>query len=121
VRYPDFPTVVAATSGTVVDLFDGTQQFDHNMFVCVRFILYSCSLVVRSVTQYLDGTTQDPLIVLNQTMASDLRVFSSDNNATMQRWVVFIIRCVRGDLWSWAACRRQIRLRRRVRRYSTRC
>ncbi|KAJ7910621.1 heme peroxidase [Mycena leptocephala] len=67
VRYPDFPTVVAATSGTVVDLFDGTQQFDHNI-----------------VTQYLDGTTQDPLIVLNQTMASDLRVFSSDNNVTMQ-------------------------------------
>jgi hypothetical protein len=46
VRYPDFPTVVAATSGTVVDLFDGTQQFDHNMFVCsihIVLVLTSCA------------------------------------------------------------------------------
>ncbi|KAJ7136023.1 heme peroxidase [Mycena epipterygia] len=70
VRYPDFPTVVAAGSNpgdTIIDLFDDTQQFDHNI-----------------ITQYLDGTTQDPLIVLNQTMASDRRVFGSDNNVTMQ-------------------------------------
>jgi len=70
VRYPDFPTVVSPgsnTGATVVDLFDETQQFDHNI-----------------VANYLDGTTQDPLIVLNQTMASDLRVFSADNNVTMQ-------------------------------------
>ncbi|KAF7350459.1 Peroxidase [Mycena venus] len=68
VRYPDFPTIVAGSGQTtVVDLFDGTQQFDHNI-----------------VSQYLDGSTRDPLIVLNQTMASDLRVFSSDNNVTMQ-------------------------------------
>ncbi|KAF7300623.1 Peroxidase [Mycena chlorophos] len=71
VRYPDFPDVVAApsdTSETVVDLFDDTQQFDHNI-----------------VTNYLDGTTRDPLIVLNQTMASDLKVFSQDpTNATLQ-------------------------------------
>lgn len=33
VRYPDFPTVVAGTGSTsVVKLFDGTQQFDHNMW-----------------------------------------------------------------------------------------
>ncbi|KAJ7484730.1 L-ascorbate oxidase [Mycena latifolia] len=69
VRYPDFPTVVTGSnpSETIVDLFDETQQFDHNI-----------------ITQYLDGTTQDPLIVLNQTMASDRRVFGSDNNVTMQ-------------------------------------
>ncbi|KAJ6571779.1 heme peroxidase [Mycena capillaripes] len=69
VRYPDFPTIVSNSNNqaTVVDLFDGTQQFDHNI-----------------VTQYLDGTTQDPLVVGNQTMASDLRVFSSDSNVTMQ-------------------------------------
>ncbi|KAL0571283.1 hypothetical protein V5O48_010674, partial [Marasmius crinis-equi] len=37
------------------------------------------------VTQYLDGTTPDPLVVgVNATMNSDLRVFSSDGNATMQ-------------------------------------
>ncbi|KAJ7057892.1 L-ascorbate oxidase [Mycena amicta] len=70
VRYPDFPTVVSAgpnTADTVVDLFDETQQFDHNI-----------------VTQYLDGSTRDPLVVLNQTMASDQRVFAADGNATMQ-------------------------------------
>jgi hypothetical protein len=42
-------------------------------------------MVVFSVSGYLDGTTQDPLIVANQTMASDTRVFGSDNNVTMQR------------------------------------
>jgi hypothetical protein len=68
VRYPDFPTIVEGTgSNTIVDLFDGTQQFDHSI-----------------ISQYLDSSTQDPLIVLNQTMASDLRVFGSDNNVTMQ-------------------------------------
>ncbi|KAJ6590577.1 L-ascorbate oxidase [Mycena vulgaris] len=70
VRYPDFPTIVspgANTADTVVDLFDETQTFDHNI-----------------ITQYLDSTTQDPLIVLNQTMASDRLVFGSDNNVTMQ-------------------------------------
>ncbi|KAF7349267.1 Peroxidase [Mycena sanguinolenta] len=68
VRYPDFPDVVSGSgSTTIVDLFDETQQFDHNI-----------------VSQYLDGSTRDPLLVLNQTMASDLRVFSSDGNVTMQ-------------------------------------
>ncbi|KAF9267187.1 heme peroxidase [Marasmius fiardii PR-910] len=37
------------------------------------------------VTQYLDGTTPNPLVVgVNQTVNSDLRVFSSDGNVTMQ-------------------------------------
>ncbi|KAJ6486907.1 L-ascorbate oxidase [Mycena sanguinolenta] len=68
VRYPDFPDVVSGTgSTTIVDLFDETQQFDHSI-----------------VSQYLDGSTRDPLVVLNQTMASDLRVFNSDGNVTMQ-------------------------------------
>ncbi|KAJ7755388.1 heme peroxidase [Mycena maculata] len=70
VRYPDFPTIVspgADTSDTVVDLFDDTQTFDHNI-----------------VSGYLDGTSRDPLLVLNQTMASDGRVFGSDSNVTMQ-------------------------------------
>ncbi|KAJ7512054.1 L-ascorbate oxidase [Mycena galericulata] len=70
VRYPDFPSVVPAgpnPSDTIVDLFDETQQFDHNI-----------------VANYLDSTTQDPLIVLNQSMASDRLVFGSDNNVTMQ-------------------------------------
>ncbi|KAK7019051.1 peroxidase [Favolaschia claudopus] len=68
VRFPDFPTIVEGSGqSTVVQLFDETQQFDHAI-----------------ISQYLDGTTRDPLVVGNQTMASDLRVFSSDNNVTMQ-------------------------------------
>ncbi|KAJ7151132.1 L-ascorbate oxidase [Mycena filopes] len=70
VRYPDFPTVIATPSNpnsVAVELFDNTQAFDHNI-----------------ITTYLDGTTQDPLIVRNQTMASDLRVFAADGNVTMQ-------------------------------------
>ncbi|KAK1222472.1 hypothetical protein PQX77_014678 [Marasmius sp. AFHP31] len=38
------------------------------------------------VTRYLDDTTPNPLVVSpNVTMRSDLRIFSSDGNATMQR------------------------------------
>ncbi|KAJ7770508.1 L-ascorbate oxidase [Mycena metata] len=69
VRYPDFPTVVSADSNpsdVVVALFDDTQTFDHNI-----------------ITQYLAGTTQDPLIVRNQSMASDRLVFGADGNVTM--------------------------------------
>lgn len=44
--------------------------------------------ILFSVTQYLDGTTQNPLVVAsNKTMTSDLRVFSSDSNVTMHRLV----------------------------------
>ncbi|KAJ7096699.1 L-ascorbate oxidase [Mycena belliarum] len=70
VRSPDFPTIVSPGSNpsdVVIALFDDTQQFDHKI-----------------ITQYLDSTTQDPLITFNQTMASDRRIFGSDNNATMQ-------------------------------------
>lgn len=45
-----------------------------------------CSHTVLSVTQYLDGTTQNPLVVdANKTMVSDLRIFSLDSNDTMRR------------------------------------
>ncbi|KAF9256792.1 hypothetical protein L218DRAFT_1022708 [Marasmius fiardii PR-910] len=38
------------------------------------------------ITQYLDGTTYNPLVVgVNATTNSDIRVFNSDNNATAQR------------------------------------
>ncbi|KAJ7275049.1 heme peroxidase [Mycena rebaudengoi] len=70
VRYPDFPTIVPAgnnPSDTVVKMFDDTPQFDNAI-----------------ITKYLDGTTQDPLIVGNQSMASDRLVFGADGNATMQ-------------------------------------
>ncbi|CAK5272903.1 unnamed protein product [Mycena citricolor] len=68
VRYPDFPNVVPGSgSQTVVQLFDDTQRFDHSI-----------------ISQYLDGSTRDPLIVANASAASDLLVFSADNNVTMQ-------------------------------------
>ncbi|KAH8101425.1 heme peroxidase [Cristinia sonorae] len=38
----------------------------------------------KIATEYLDGTTKNPLVVgHNSTTNSDLRIFSSDNNATM--------------------------------------
>ncbi|KAF5381072.1 hypothetical protein D9615_004174 [Tricholomella constricta] len=48
--------------------FDTTTEFDNVV-----------------VTQYLDGTTQNPLVVdSNKTMVSDLRIFSADSNDTMR-------------------------------------
>jgi hypothetical protein len=44
--------------------------------------------VLFRVTEYLAGTTKNPLVVnSNQTVLSDLRIFSSDNNVTMNRQV----------------------------------
>lgn len=45
-----------------------------------------------SVTEYLDGTTQNPLVITpNITLASDLRVFQSDGNQTMKRSAAFAL------------------------------
>ncbi|KAG6808618.1 hypothetical protein H0H93_016685, partial [Arthromyces matolae] len=67
VRHDDFPTIVEE-SVDVAD-FDATVAgFD-----------------TAIVTQYLDGCSVDPLVVTpNITMRSDLRIFSSDGNVTMQ-------------------------------------
>ncbi|KAF7346048.1 Peroxidase [Mycena sanguinolenta] len=73
VHNPDFPTLVPPGNIQFEDnivLFDGTPQFDNAI-----------------VTQYLDGTTDDLLVIGangNSTLSSDLRVFSSDGNVTMQ-------------------------------------
>jgi hypothetical protein len=71
VRSADFPQLVApnpSSSVTVITDFDTTQNFDNKV-----------------VTEYLDGTTQNVLVVSdNKTMVSDLRVFESDGNATMR-------------------------------------
>ena len=38
----------------------------------------------RSATEYIEGTTQNPLVVgLNETKNSDGRIFSLDGNQTM--------------------------------------
>lgn len=71
VRSTDFPQLVApnpaSTEPVIVD-FDTTMAFDNAI-----------------VTEYLDGSTQNVLVITpNKTMASDLRVFESDNNSTMK-------------------------------------
>ncbi|KAF8160659.1 heme peroxidase [Crassisporium funariophilum] len=72
VRSADFPNIVPPPNNTVdlprLEHFDSTVAFDNTV-----------------VTEYLDGTTQNPLIVDgNATVRSDLRIFSSDNNITMR-------------------------------------
>ncbi|KAE9399622.1 heme peroxidase [Gymnopus androsaceus JB14] len=67
VRQADFPLIVTNTS-IDVDTFDTTPAFDTTI-----------------VSQYLQNTTQDILVVgPNVTTRSDFRIFSSDGNATMQ-------------------------------------
>ncbi|KXN92249.1 Putative L-ascorbate peroxidase 6 [Leucoagaricus sp. SymC.cos] len=71
VRSTDFPQIVPPEGDlgkpTFVE-FDASDEFD--------------SVVVQ---HYLDGSTKNPLVVhSNQTLTSDLRIFSSDNNATMK-------------------------------------
>ncbi|KAF8621504.1 hypothetical protein AX15_007736 [Amanita polypyramis BW_CC] len=73
VRSSDFPNLVAPNSQNpdtpVLDPFDTTTlQFDNKV-----------------VTEYLSDATQNPLVITsNVTMQSDLRIFSSDGNVTMQ-------------------------------------
>ncbi|KAJ7596257.1 heme peroxidase, partial [Mycena floridula] len=71
VRNPDFPTLVPASDdgSQVFKFFDTTTQLDNTV-----------------VLQYLNGTTTNPLVIdANTTMTSDLRIFSSDGNVTMNR------------------------------------
>ena len=54
-----------------------------------RKSLEFCGLMILSgsVSQYLDGTTKNPLVNgLNKTRISDLHIFGSDGNATMKRY-----------------------------------
>ena len=71
VHSTDFPDITGDegnAENTTVSFFDGTSaEFDNNI-----------------VTEYLDGTTKNPLVVgTNQTLNSDLLVFNSDKNETM--------------------------------------
>ncbi|KAF9530746.1 heme peroxidase [Crepidotus variabilis] len=71
VRSVDFPNIVPPSSDphqVIYRNFDTTPQFDS-----------------RVVTEYLDGTTQNPLVVnANQTVTSDKRLFESDGGAAMR-------------------------------------
>ncbi|KAF8077707.1 L-ascorbate oxidase [Lyophyllum atratum] len=72
VRSTDFPALVPPGPNVAIPQFGNfdttTQKFDNTV-----------------VTQYLDGTTQNPLVIdANKTMTADLRVFGADNNDTMR-------------------------------------
>ncbi|PPR06787.1 hypothetical protein CVT24_011287 [Panaeolus cyanescens] len=73
VESKDFPDIVDLRTGsfdfdTVSAPFDNTTAFD-----------------TAVVSQYLDGRTQNPLVVgKNVTTQSDLRIFNSDGNVTMR-------------------------------------
>ncbi|KAF7357087.1 Peroxidase [Mycena sanguinolenta] len=68
VRQVDFPLIVTDDVPTGIQTFASTVGFDN-----------------RVVTEYLDGTTENVLVVgSNITTRSDFRIFSSDGNATMQ-------------------------------------
>ncbi|KAH6895008.1 L-ascorbate oxidase [Coprinopsis sp. MPI-PUGE-AT-0042] len=68
VRSDAFPQLVPApASGLAIHDFDTSPEFDNKV-----------------ATEYLDGTTQNPLVVSsNATLVSDLHVFSSDGNKTI--------------------------------------
>ncbi|KAJ6483325.1 heme peroxidase [Mycena sanguinolenta] len=69
VRQVDFPLIVTEDAPTGIQTFASTVGFDNTV-----------------VTEYLDGTTENVLVVgSNVTTRSDLRIFSSDGNVTMQR------------------------------------
>ncbi|KAJ6479014.1 heme peroxidase [Mycena sanguinolenta] len=69
VRQADFPLIVTEDVPTGVQTFASTAGFDNTV-----------------VTEYLDGTTENVLVVgSNITTRSDFRIFSSDGNVTMQR------------------------------------
>ncbi|KDR77715.1 hypothetical protein GALMADRAFT_65948 [Galerina marginata CBS 339.88] len=70
VRSVDFQDIVPDPSNSSIATFDTTSSFDHLI-----------------ATQYLNSSTKNPLIRVpsgNMTFASDLRIFSSDRNATMK-------------------------------------
>ncbi|GLB40810.1 putative peroxidase family protein [Lyophyllum shimeji] len=69
VRREDFPLIVDTSAENGFANFDGTPRvFDNTV-----------------VKEYLDGTTTNPLVAgVNVTTRSDLRIFASVQNATMQ-------------------------------------
>ncbi|KAJ6483278.1 heme peroxidase [Mycena sanguinolenta] len=70
VRQVDFPLIVTQDVSTGIQNFSSTLGFDNTPL---------------SVTEYLDGTTENVLVIgANITTRSDLRIFSSDGNVTMQ-------------------------------------
>ncbi|KAJ7059903.1 heme peroxidase [Mycena amicta] len=68
VRQVDFPLIVTEDVPTGIQTFASTLGFDNTV-----------------VAEYLDGRTENVLVVgSNVTTRSDLRIFSSDGNVTMQ-------------------------------------
>ncbi|KAF7357092.1 Peroxidase [Mycena sanguinolenta] len=76
VRRVDFPLIVTEDVPTGFQTFASTVGFDNTVPRRSQF---------SNVTEYLDGTTQNVLVVRsNITTRSDFRIFSSDGNVTMQ-------------------------------------
>jgi hypothetical protein len=73
VQHSAFPTIVPPSDNPMNTL--GNVHFDSTFAAFDNHI----------ATEYVRGASQDPLVVTpNVTMQSDLRIFSSDKNATMQ-------------------------------------
>ena len=78
VHKKDFPDVINSNSTATQEGSDGRVAFDRTV----------SGFDNAHVTEYLDGSGEKggPLVTTtNTTVQSDLRLFSSDNNATMQR------------------------------------
>ncbi|KZT35666.1 heme peroxidase [Sistotremastrum suecicum HHB10207 ss-3] len=74
VHHAGFPLIVD-TSVVTPNNTQGGIHFDDTVAVFDNHV----------VTEYIDGTTPNPLVTsFNVSQRSDLRLFSSDNNATMQ-------------------------------------
>ncbi|ESK96726.1 l-ascorbate oxidase [Moniliophthora roreri MCA 2997] len=82
VRKDDFPTAGLPND---FHLFHGAQTYDNTVCVDLRVSIKRITDHLFRVTEWLDGTTSNPLVVApNVTMRSDLRIFNSDQNVTMR-------------------------------------
>ncbi|KAJ6452488.1 heme peroxidase [Mycena sanguinolenta] len=83
--FPDIVNVLNDKTDTLdVAHFDSTLvTFDNTMYAVHGLQLYGTNRH-RSATEYISGTTKNPLVVgFNETTNSDKRIFGSDGNATM--------------------------------------
>jgi hypothetical protein len=96
VQHQFFPTIVPPSANDTAADFDATFDstpfhFDNNVYES-RLLSPSRTRArltnVISATEYIEGTTANPLVVgANVSTRSDMRIFSSDKNATMRACV----------------------------------
>ena len=88
--------MVVSADAVNVEGSDGRQDFDESVavfdskqYALTRYEFEMLMLIPRSVHGYLSGTGArgGPLVTTaNKTVQSDLRLFSSDKNRTIQRY-----------------------------------